>query len=275
MPGSGISRRAAWATRATACALDILSLLATTDPAPHVRIAAIEAIGRIGGDSALAILSPLIADETEIGLAAIRASGSIRSELAVSALRDALRSRDAARRSAAVDAIAACSGAEAIELLQWTASSDEDGHVVQAALNGLGTIANRNTAASAGAVAALVALLSDPERRSDAIEVAGRLAPSAIPVLAESLATDDPPVRRGVVEALGRLSHTVASAYLQRALSDADDVVRREAVRALSRLGTRGLTRRFAAMSETDFSPAVRQAAAAALSRQGVPEGGE
>jgi HEAT repeat protein len=193
----------------------------------------------------------------------------------VSALRDALRSRDAARRSAAVDAIAACSGPEAIELLQWTASSDEDGHVVQAALNGLGTIANRNTAASAGAVAALVSLLSDPERRSDAIEVAGRLAPSAIPVLAESLATDDPPVRRGVVQALGRLSHTVASAYLQRALSDADDAVRREAVRALSRLGTRGLTRRFAAMSETDFSPAVRQAAAAALSRQGVPEGGE
>ena len=256
-------------------ALDILRRLATTDPAPHVRIAAIEAIGRIGGDSALEILSPLIADETEVGLAAIRASGSISSEPAVSALREALRSRDAPRRSAAVDAIAACSGTEAIELLQWTASSDEDSTVVQAALNGLGTIANRNTAASAAAVAALVALLSDPARRTDAIEVAGRLAPSAIPVLAESLATDDPPVRRGVVEALGRLSHTVASAYLQRALSDADDVVRREAVRALSRLGTRGLTRRFAAMSETDFSPAVRQAAAAALSRQGVPEGGE
>jgi len=256
-------------------ALDILTLLATTDAAPHVRIAAIEAIGRIGGDSALAILSPLIADDTEIGLAAIRASGGIRSEHAVAALRDALRSRDAARRAAAVDAIAACSGADAIELLQWTASSDEDGSVVQAALKGLRTIANRNTAVSPGAVAALVALLSDPARRGDAIEVAGRLAPSAIPVLAEWLATDDPPVRRGVVEALGRLSHTVASAYLQRALSDADDVVRREAIRALSRLGTRGLTRRFAAMSETDFSPAVRQAAAAALSRQGAQEGGE
>ena len=58
-------------------ALDILRRLATTDPAPHVRIAAIEAIGRIGGDSALEILTPLIADETEVGLAAIRASGSI------------------------------------------------------------------------------------------------------------------------------------------------------------------------------------------------------
>ena len=256
-------------------ALDLLRLLATTDTAPHVRIAAIEAIGRIGGDGALAILSPLISDETEIGMGAIRAAGAVRSEHAVSALREALRSREADRRAAAIDAIAACSGEEAIELLQWTASSDTDGNVVQAALNGLGAIANRSTPASAGAIAALVALLSDPARRSDVIEVAGRLAPSAIPILAESLATDDPPVRRGVVEALGRLSHTVASSYLQRALSDADDVVRREAVRALSRLGTRGLTRRFAAMSETDYSPAVRQAAAAALSRQGVPEGGE
>ena len=49
-------------------ALDLLRLLATTDTAPHVRIAAVEAIGRIGGDSALAILSPLIADETDHGL---------------------------------------------------------------------------------------------------------------------------------------------------------------------------------------------------------------
>lgn len=256
-------------------ALDVLGALATADAAPHVRIAAIDAIGGIGGDRALAILAPLVADESDVGLAAIRASGAIRSEQSVSVLREALRSRDADRRAAAADAIAACSGAEAIELLQWTASSDEDGQVVRAALSGLGTIANRNTGPSAAAVAALVALLSDPARRSDAIEVAGRLAPSAIPVLAESLATHDPPVRLGVVEALGRLSHSVASAYLQRALSDGDDAVRREAVRALSRLGTRGLTRRFAAMSETDFSPAVRQAAAAALSRQSVQEGGE
>jgi HEAT repeat protein len=145
---------------------------------------------------------------------------------------------------------------------------------VRSALNGLGTIANQNRDGSAAAVRALVALLSDSTRRSAAMDVAARLSPTVIPVLAESLAADDPPVRRGIVEALGRLSHSVASAYLQRALSDADDGVRREAVRALSRLGTSGLTRRFATMSETDFSPAVRQAAAAALSRQSVQEGG-
>lgn len=256
-------------------ALDLLTRIATDDPAPPVRIAAIEAIGRISGDGALDVLSPLIAEDGEVGLAAIRASGCVRTVETVAALRDVLRSRDVARRTAAIEAITECGGADAVDPLQWTASSDEDPAVVQAALNGLGTIANSNTSASSGAVRALVALLSDSSRGSGAMEVAGRLAPTAIPVLAESLGTDDPPVRRGVVEALGRLSHSVASSYLQRALSDGDAAVRREAVRALSRLGTRGLTRRFAAMSETDFSPAVRQAAAAALSRQSVQEGGE
>ena len=159
-------------------ALDVLRLLATTDTAPHVRIAAIEAIGRIGGDSALAILSPLIADETDIGMAAIRASGAIRSEHAVSALREALRSRDAARRAAAVDAIAACSGEEAIELLQWTASSDGDGNVVQAALNGLGTIANRNIASerSSGRRAGRTSVRSGAAQRRDR----GRRPPRAL-----------------------------------------------------------------------------------------------
>ena len=256
-------------------ALDVLRHIAAADPAPPVRIAAIEAIGGICGDGALDILSPLIEEDGDIGLAAIRAAACIGTEETIATLRGVLRSRDAARRTAAVEAIAACGGAEAIEPLQWTASSDADPSVIRAALGGLGTIANSNTAASSTAVRALVSLLSDSTRRGAAMDVAARLAPTAIPVLAESLATDDPPIRRGVVEALGRLSHSVASAYLQKALNDADAAVRREAVRALSRLGTRGLTRRFAAMSETDFSPAVRQAAAAALSRQSVQEGGE
>jgi HEAT repeat protein len=254
--------------------LDVLKMLSTVDPAPHVRIAAIDAIGAIGGDGALETLQPLMAGDGDTGLAAIRASGALRVEKAVAALSEVLRSNDAARRTAAVEAIALSGGEDAIEQLYWTASSDEDTHVVRAALNGLGSIANQNRTASRAAVRALVSLLSDSTTRSAAMAVAGRLAPSAIPVLAESLSTDAPPVRRGVVEALGRLSHSVASAYLQRALNDSDDAVRREAVRALSRLGTSGLTRRFAAMSETDFSPAVRQAAAAALSRQGVQEGG-
>jgi hypothetical protein len=49
---------------------------------------------------------------------------------------------------------------------------------------------------------------------------AGEIAPAAIPWLAQTLEADNPDVRRGVVEALGRMSHPTASAFLQRALED-------------------------------------------------------
>ena len=253
-----------------------LVAMAGGDPAPHVRVAAIEAIGRCAGTDSLRLLEPFLDEPGDIGLAAIRAIGHDQIDAAIPALRDVLRSGDPARRAAAVDALVKCGGPDAVEPLQWTASTDNDQTVTTAALHGLGTIANRNEAGSHAAVRALLFILADADRRAAALDVLGRLAPPAIPVIAESLGSDDPRTRKGVAEALGRLSHSAASAFLQRALNDHDAAVRCEAVRALSRRGTRGLTRQFAAMSETDSSPAVRQAAAAALSRQsGVREGGE
>jgi HEAT repeat protein len=255
--------------------LQPLARVAEHDSAPHVRVAAIEAIGSIGGDDAIGILRPLAEDTSDSGLAAIRVLGNAHSEGVIATLREAVRSTHVARRLAAVDALARCGIEEAVEPLQWAASADEDPSVVSAAFEALAAIANQNTGGSRAAVRAALKSVTDPARRADALAVLGRLAPSAIPLVAESLIEDDPHLRRGVVEVLGRLTHPAASACLQKALSDADAVVRRDAVRALSRFGTRGLARRFSAMAEHDASPAVREAAAAALSRQDVREGGE
>jgi HEAT repeat protein len=254
-----------------------LGTVASHDSAPHVRVAAIEAIGAIGGDDAINILRPLAENEDgDCGVAAIRVLGRAESGAVVPTLCDAVRSPSVARRLAAVEALATCGGEDAVEPLQWTASADTDPGVVRAAFGALGAIANKGSTASRSAVRATLMILSDPGRRSDALAVLARLAPAAIPFVAESLGADDPHVRRDVVEVLGRLAHPAASACLQKALSDADAVVRREAVRALSRIGTRGLARRFAKMAETDSSAAVRDAAAAALSRHSdVIEGGE
>jgi HEAT repeat protein len=250
--------------------LDRLARIASDDPAPHVRVAAVEAIGAIGSDAAVAILKPLAEqDGSESALAAIRVLGQAGSQAVVPILSDAIRSSDAARRRAAVEALATWGGEEAVEPLQWTASADSDASVVAAAFSGLAAIANRNSPASGAAVRATLQSLSDPERRADALAALGRLSPSAIPLVAESLSADDPYLRRGVVDVLGRLTHPAASAYLQKALSDADAVVRRDAVRALSRFGTRGLNRRFSALAASDPSASVREAAAAAISRGG------
>jgi HEAT repeat protein len=253
-----------------------LARVATGDSATHVRVAAIEAIGAIGGDEAIGILKPLAQDPGDSGLTAIRVLGNAQSDAVVATLRDAARSPDVARRLAAVEALAACGVEDAVEPLQWAASADEDPSVASAAFNALASIANRNSSGSRSAVRAAMKSLTDPGRRADALTVLGRLAPSAIPFVAESLSADDPHERRGVVEVLGRLTHPAASACLQKALSDGDAVVRRDAVRALSRFGTRGLARRFSTMAESDVSAAVREAAAAALSRQDAfREGGE
>jgi HEAT repeat protein len=97
---------------------------------------------------------------------------------------------------------------------------------------------------------------------------------SAIPWLAEHLHDTNPDVRRGVVDALGRLAHPAASAFLQGALDDGEAGVRVRAIATLSRLGTRGMTRRFAELARTDPADEVRKAAAAALQRRTLEDGG-
>jgi HEAT repeat protein len=109
-------------------------------------------------------------------------------------------------------------------------------------------------------------MLADKRRRSDAITALATISQGAVPWLAKCLDADQPDVRRGVVEALGRMSHPSASAHLERALDDGDANVRRRAVASLARLGTRGVAQRLAAMARTDAAPSVREAAARAIS---------
>ena len=100
-----------------------------------------------------------------------------------------------------------------------------------------------------------------------AVRAVGIAVPAAIPWVGECLSSRDPHVRRAVVEALGRLSHPTASAYVRNALEDSDASVRQVAVMVLSGLGTRGLARSFAELARTDPSERVRRAADAALRR--------
>src|SRR4030095_15855266 len=92
----------------------------------------------------------------------------------------------------------------------------------------------------------------------------------AIPAVGGCLSSRDPNVRRAVIEALGRLSHPTASAYIRGALEDSRAAVGQGAIPSLAGLGTRGMARSFAEIARTDPSAAVRRAAEAAL-RRGSP----
>jgi len=255
--------------------LNRLVTLARCDAAVPVAVAAIDAAAAIGTDDAVAALATIAAQEDDRGIAALSALAKLPSSRTTAILQDALRSSDARRRLTAVGSLVSHGTAESVDALAWTATADADPDVARAATAGLREIAGRAEFASGRAVRALVDTLRDPIRRGDALDALAHLAATAIPELACALDSDEPQRRRGVVEALGRLSHPAASAALLKALSDGDAVVRRTAIVGLSRIGTRGLRRRLTAIARADSAPAVRQAAAVALNRRSSGEGDE
>ncbi|HJZ77531.1 MAG TPA: HEAT repeat domain-containing protein [Vicinamibacterales bacterium] len=253
--------------------LTILERAARDDLYPPVRIAAVEAIGAIGGDAAADLLATLTGSEVaEVSIGAIAALGQTASARAEEALRRALTSGSAAQRAAAASAIARWGHEPAVELLQWTAAADGDPAVVASAIAGLSRIGGGVSPAAASAIAALAALASDPARRGGAVAALAHLPVAAIPRVGACLSSRDPHVRHAVVEALGRLSHPVASAYVRSALEDSDATVRQHAVVVLARLGSRGVTRTFADLARRDPAEAVRRAADAALRRERLDE---
>jgi len=257
--------------QADRAALPILERIARADDQQHVRIAAVEAIGGIGGDAAVGLLAA-IADTAppEVARAAIEALGHTGSAEAIEPLTRALHADDAARRETAAFAVARLGEPAAVELLKWTAAADAERSVATAATLGLSRIGGTASPAAPAAIAALASLAADPARRPEAITALSRVAPAAIPRVGECLSSRDPHVRHAVVEALGRLSHPVASAYVRSALEDQDSLVRQQAVVVLARLGSRGAARSFAEMARSDPSDSVRRAAGAALQRAHV-----
>ena len=158
-------------------------------------------------------------------------------------------------------------GRQRSTLLQWTAAADKDPAVVRAAIASLTRIAASATPHAAQAVSAIAALAADLARRTDAVAALASLPEAAIPWVGDALSAREPAVRRAIVEALGRLAHPAASAYIVTALNDGDAAVRQAAVTVLSRLGTRGVARSFADLAANDPSQGVRHAAEIALRR--------
>ena len=251
-------------------AVPLLDMLARNDTLQHVRIAAVDAIATLGGDGAAGVLCALTeSEDAVVATAAVRALGAVDTASVLEPLRRALSGPDAARRAAAAGALAQWGRVPAVPLLRWTAAADSDPEVVRAAIDGLRHVGNLATPAAQHAIAALAEIAGDPARRADAIAALSRVTVDAIPEVGSCLSARDPQVRRAVVEALGRLAHPTASAYLRTALDDGDASVRQAAVSILAGLGTRGTARSFATLARTDPSPSVRRTAEAALRRAG------
>lgn len=250
-------------------ALDALGGLATRDPAPHVRIAALEAIGAVDGPRAAGLLAAQAEDQDHaVASAALTALGRVVDPAALDTLVHALRSADPARRLSAVAALSRRARADTVESLRWTAEADASADVAQAALEGLARLASLPGDGWPEAVDALLELAADAKHRDCAVAALSRVPIGRVDRVARGLSHPIEGVRRLTIEALTRMKHPDASARVRAALDDADPLVREAAVIALDRIGATGVFAKLSAMAAGDADAAVRRAVAVAMSRQ-------
>ncbi len=244
-------------------ALPALAGLAREDPAIHVRAAAIEALGRIGGARVVSILAPLAeAEDRDLARAALSALGMVSHPDALPPLLSALRSAQPSRQLDAIRALAERGGAGAAGALQWAATTTGDAAVAQAAIEALARLATPE------ALAALVALTADSQHRNACIAALAQTGEAHADQIAAGLTHAQASVRCAVVEALARMKRPRASELLIIALDDPEATVRLAAVRALEELGSRRAERQLARLARSDRDLEVRRVAQSALQRK-------
>ena len=243
------------------------------DPAPHVRLAAIEVIGRISPSEALDVLEPLTASPNrDIARAAVAALGNVNRDEALTILEHHSRAPEPSTRLAAVDALARRREARVPQILQWVAAVDSAKEVVSAALDALARVGAREDEQGSAAARALIALTAEPSRREAAINVLSGLPPRRIADITDGLRHASTDVRCASVEALGRMKRPDASRALESALDDGASLVRLTAVAELKHLGTQTSQRKLMALARTDPDGEVRHAAMRAVARADGPD---
>lgn len=203
-----------------------LSHLAESDKFNHVRIAALDALGKIGGEHAAAAAARLIeSDDRDLVHAALAALGQNSHPSALQPLIEASHSSEQSVRASAIEALGARGGDEVIEHLQRGAM-DEDPVVFEKAIEMLGKVSTPD------AIASLIDLLADSVRREAAVAALAK-AGEKVEQVATALSHPKSEVRKSVVEALSRMKQEHASELLKIALQDSDPTVRLTAASAL------------------------------------------
>ncbi len=241
-------------------ALETLERAARADPDTPVRVAALEALGQIGGARAVAVLASVIdAPESDLALSALGALGEIGHPDALAPLLASLRSTDPLYRRAAARSLGRRGGAGVAGALQWVAAADAAEDVGQAAIEALGQLATPE------AIAALIELTMDSTRREASVTALSSVGQAHVGDVARGLIHPQPAVRQAVIEALVQMRRPEASDALGSALDHQDPQVRVAACRALARLGNRAAERKLALLAHSDPDQSVRTAAEKAL----------
>jgi len=247
-----------------------LAKLAQSDPAPQVRIAAMQAVGSLDPDAAVPLAEQLFGDaDADVACAALTAVAEVENPRVDDLLEMAIRSTHIPLRRCVVEAMAGRRTSNAVEMLAWSARLTDAPGVPAAALDALSSIAADTSEVGRAAVDVLVNIGVDEGRRIEAIDALARAGCAAIDAIADSLTEPNAAARLTAVEALARMRHPHASAALTSALNDADPTIRAAAVAGFGRLGTPSASTAIAALRDGDPDPSVRRKAAIVCRRYG------
>jgi HEAT repeat protein len=242
------------------------------DPAPHVRLAAIDVVGRLRPAEALEILEPLTRSANDdIVRAATVALGYVDRPEALAELERATRAPDVSRRLAAIEALSLRRELAVPHILQWAAAADDDPAVASIAIEALGALGLREDPLGREATRMLTALTAEPSRRPAAIAALSTLPARRVADIAAGLRHPSIEVRCATLEALACMRHPDASRAIESALDDAAAPVRLTAMAELKHLGTRAAGKKLMALARTDPDARVREAAVMAIARTDRP----
>lgn len=253
-------------------AAEDLARLARRDPATHVRIAAMTALGAMHGVLGARVSAELMDDpDDDLAIAAVNVLGALPRHDAHEWLTRASRSTRPAVRLAAIRALAERPNADSVEILSWAARLDDDPALAPEAIDALRRIAAtaEHPLAQRAAVHALRELAAEGIQRPTVIGALARLPEALVPEVASGLSAVRVATRVATAEALAAMRHSRASSELSRALRDEDPAVRAAAVTGFAKLGTPSVARHIAAMRTTDPDLGVRQRADLACVRHG------
>ncbi len=210
-----------------------LTQVVQLDKFNHVRIAALDALGQLGGEQAAAVASAILENAPgDLAQGALAALGRIRHSDALPPLIAATRSPDLSIKLSALAALGMRGGDEVIEPLQ-RAAMDGNSAVFEKAIAILGELATTD------AIGGLIDLVAEPLRREACIGALAKV--HDVEEVAKGLSHRSPDVRRGVVEALARIKRERAYELLKSALAGTDPSV---SLAAATALGMRARPRR-------------------------------
>lgn len=208
-----------------------LSALAMDDDALPVRLAAIEALGEIGGTAAAAALTSLTADrDSSVAAAALAALGTAEGEDVLPTLLAAFQTSERDRHQAALAALGVRRAGAAVTAVGRIARGETDPEIRALAVHVLGEIGTD------AAVTTLIELTADPRRSAAAVAVLARVGESRLPALGAGLDHEDVEIRCAVADALARTRSRQAIPFLAGALDDVSPTVREAAASALARI---------------------------------------